>query len=299
MKIKIGTRSSKLALVQTDIVISLLHKHNPDVDIEIEVEHIRTTGDIMYDANLALIGGKGLFLKELEEQLISGTIDIAVHSLKDVPAFLPEGLMLSCYLERENPFDVFLSDKYQNLDSLPQGAKVGTSSSRRHIQLNALRPDLEIIPFRGNVPTRIEKLQNGVVDACILAYAGIKRLGLDSVIKQIFTETQMIPAIGQGVICVETRKNDTKIHELLAPLTHKPTEICIQAERRFMQEMEGNCTTPIAAHATLSGDMLTLNTMYYEESAGILRASATSGTSSPTDTALECSNHIKQLLNKD
>jgi hydroxymethylbilane synthase len=293
MKLRIGTRASKLALVQTDIVASLLRQKNPNIEIDIEIEHITTTGDVMYDANLALIGGKGLFLKELEEQLIAGKIDIAVHSLKDVPAFLPEGLTLSCYLERENPFDVFLSDKYSNLESLPQGARVGTSSSRRNTHLKKLRPDLEIVPFRGNVLTRIEKMNRGTVDACVLAYAGIKRLGLESIIKHTFGEKEMIPAVGQGVICVETRINDDRIHKLLSPLNHELTEVCIKAERRFMQAMEGNCTTPIAAHATLSGDIVTLNTMYYDEVAGALYASA-SGTS-PEEVALECSELIKQL----
>lgn len=295
MRIRIGTRASKLALIQTNMVISLLAIHHPHV--ECEVVPIVTTGDTMYDANLALIGGKGLFLKELEEHLLAGKIDFAVHSLKDVPAFLPEGLELSCFLERETPFDAFLSEKYQSLDALPMGAKVGTSSSRRLAQLRALRPDLEIIPFRGNVPTRIEKMRNGLVDACILACAGLKRLGLEHEIKQVFTETQMIPAIGQGVICIEQVASNDTIRSMLTPLNHKPTELCILAERKFMQGMSGNCTTPLAAHAVIEQGNILLNTMYYDDSKGkILNASAKSSIDTPTKSGQQCSKEIKRLL---
>lgn len=294
---RIGTRASKLALTQTDIVISRLKAHHPN--LKCEVVPIQTTGDTLYDANLALIGGKGLFLKELEEHLLAGKIDFAVHSLKDVPAFLPEGLDLSCFLERETPFDAFLSEKYQNLDDLPIGAKVGTSSSRRLVMLRAMRPDLEILPLRGNVPTRIEKMKSGVIDACILAVAGLKRLGLEHEIKQVFTEEQMIPAIGQGAICIEQLASNDILKAMLAPLNHAPTEMCIKAERKFMQYMNGSCTTPLSAHATIDNEIISLNTMYYSEAKNeILFASAKSNLGDDLDIGSQCGIAIKGLMEK-
>jgi hydroxymethylbilane synthase len=293
--LKIGTRSSKLALAQTNIVIDLLRAVEPK--LEFEVVPIVTTGDKLYDANLALIGGKGLFLKELEEHLLDGKIDFAVHSLKDVPAFLPDGLTISCFLKRENPFDAFLSAKYRDLNSLPAGGKVGTSSSRRLVQLKALRPDLEIVPFRGNVITRLNKLQDGVVDACILACAGLKRLGLEAEIKHILTPDQMLPAVGQGVICIEHMDNNKSLTDLLEQINHKPTEICAIAERAFMKELSGNCTTPLAAYAVIEGEMVNLNAMYCSDikCEGIYVCSQ-SHISQPALAGEECGIKIKSVI---
>ncbi|MDF3047776.1 MAG: porphobilinogen deaminase [Candidatus Midichloriaceae bacterium] len=293
--LKIGTRSSKLALTQTQIVIDLLKVVDPK--LEFEVVPIVTTGDKLYDANLALVGGKGLFLKELEEHLLAGKIDFAVHSLKDVPAFLPDSLTISCFLERENPFDAFLSAKYKDLNSLPFGAKVGTSSSRRLVQLKSMRPDLEIVPFRGNVITRLNKLQDGVVDACILACAGLKRLGLEAEIKHVLYVDQMLPAVGQGVICIEHMDNNKSLTDLLAQINHRPTEICAIAERAFMKAMSGNCITPLAAYAVIEGETVNLRAMYYSDvKRESIYSSSSTNISQPALAGEECGIKINNII---
>ena len=245
-KIRVGTRSSALALKQADIIEKLLSDRYPEITIEIVT--ITTTGDKILDKNLASIGGKGLFIKEIEEALLDGRIDIAVHSMKDMPASMPPEFSIPCVLEREDPRDLLISHKYKTIADMPQGAVIGTSSARRAAQTLNKRPDLKIIPFRGNVQTRLRKLAEGVVDATFLAAAGMNRLGLiDSNIMHILPPADMLPAVSQGAIGIEILSNNNVMTELLHPLNHIPTFARISAERSFMRVFEGSCSTPIAA----------------------------------------------------
>ena len=253
-RLKIGTRGSKLALAQAyETRRRLMDAHGWEED-DLEIVVIKTTGDMIRDRPLAEIGGKGLFTKEIEEALISGRIDIAVHSMKDVPALQPEGLTLSAFLPREDCRDAFLSPVAKTLDALPEGAKVGTSSVRRAAQLLARRPDLEITGFRGNVGTRLEKLKAGAVDATFLACAGLNRLGLSAEITQAVPVDIMLPAVAQGAIGIEIREDDPDTRVLLDPLNDADTQVTVAAERGFLIELEGSCRTPLAAHATVSDD---------------------------------------------
>ncbi len=256
MKIRVGTRGSQLALTQTKLVIQEIRKHYPET--EFEIVKIKTTGDTLYDKNLALIGGKGLFLKEIEEQLLASNIDLAVHSMKDVPAALPDGLIIDSILAREDVRDAFVSEKYNNLSELPHNALVGTSSSRRKAAVLFIRPDLNVINFRGNIITRLEKLKRNEVDATILAFAGLKRLEMEGAAKYIFPLHEMLPAIAQGAIGIERRVNDEKIAKILAKINHQKTFICITAERSFLYHLSGDCTTPLSALTSLNGNCLTL-----------------------------------------
>lgn len=269
MLIRLGTRRSKLALAQSGLVIAALKRVNPE--IKVEVHEIVTTGDKLYDQDLALIGGKGLFLKEIEDQLHAGKIDIAVHSMKDVPATLPEGLVIDCMLERENVHDVFISSQYNNMAELPEGAVVGTSSPRRRLQLLAHRPDLKIVSMRGNVNTRIDKLARGEYDAIVLAYAGLKRLSLGNHIKEVISVDIMLPAVGQGAIGIERNMNDEQLGALLKEINHLPTFLCVEAERSFMQSLAGDCTTPLAAYAQIKGDYIDMKVGYANAGATAMR----------------------------
>lgn len=260
MKIRVGTRGSQLALTQTELVIEALKKHQPD--LEFEIVTIKTTGDTLYNQNLALIGGKGLFLKEIEEYLIAGNIDIAVHSMKDVPAILPEKLVIDSVLPREDARDAFISTKYNTLSELYPGAVVGTASARRKAAILNLRPDLKVVLFRGNVLTRLNKLEKGEVDATILAYSGLKRLNIQHVAKHIFSYEEILPAIAQGAIGIERRKDDEKIAHIVSQINHSPTFTCIKAERSFLYHLSGDCTSPIAAYATLDNNQLTLSARF-------------------------------------
>ena len=249
MKVKVGTRGSKLALAQTDWVINELKKVAPEVEFEKVI--IKTTGDKILDSPLSKIGGKGLFVKEIEEALLKEEIDLAVHSMKDVPAKLPEGLEIACVPKRESPFDVWISKSGEDLFSLPSGAKVGTSSLRRSVQIKKLRRDLEILPLRGNVDTRLRKLREGMYDAIILAEAGIKRLGL-SLDYTVFSVEEMIPSVGQGALGIEIREKDTRIKELISKIHCDKTYTCVKAERAFLHRLEGGCQVPLGAHAVLT-----------------------------------------------
>lgn len=253
MKLKIGTRGSKLALFQANLVKDKLLKIDPS--LELEIVTIKTSGDKITDKNLYECGGKGLFLKEIEEALLNKEIDIAVHSTKDVPGFLPEGLIIDCFLEREDPRDVFISSKYNSIDDLPNGAVVGSCAPRRIGQLKQIRPDLKFVTFRGNVPTRLEKAKNEEVDATILAFSGMKRLGLESEIKVVLSTDVMLPAVGQGAICVEQRETDKEISKLLAKINHEYTHTTVSMEREFLKSVDGNCTTPLAALAASSDEI--------------------------------------------
>ena len=248
-KLIIGTRGSKLALWQANWVKEKLEKLYPD--LKIDIKKIKTTGDKILDTPLAKIGGKGLFVKEIEEALISKKIDIAVHSMKDVPTEIPEGLQFSAICEREDPRDAFISIDGILLKGLPKGAQIGTSSLRRAVQLKALRKDLEIKPLRGNVDTRLRKLKEGQFHGIILAMAGIKRMGLEFEVTEIIPEEIMIPAIGQGAIGIETRLDDDFVNEIIKPLHHFETSICVIAERAFLSVIGGGCQVPLACHAQL------------------------------------------------
>lgn len=254
----IGTRGSPLALAQAHEVrqrLSAAHGFDPET---IAIKIIKTTGDAITDKPLADIGGKGLFTKELEEQLYSGEIDLAVHSSKDMPTKLPEGLIISAFLEREDVRDAFLSLIAKSPDHLPDGAKVGTSSLRRAAQMKRFRPDLRIVDFRGNVQTRLQKLADNVADATLLALAGLNRLGESHRVTQILDERHFPPAPAQGAICIETRGDNTEINRLVAALDHEATRQKVVAERSFLEQLDGSCRTPIAALSRIENGKLTL-----------------------------------------
>jgi hydroxymethylbilane synthase len=254
--IRIGTRGSKLALVQAYQLRDRLMAAHGLTEADFNLAIIKTSGDIITDQPLSAFGGKGLFTKEIEEALIASEIDVAVHSMKDMPTKLPEGLEISCLLPREDVRDAFISLKVERLDALPEGAVLGTSSLRRQAQVKRLRPDLRVITYRGNVDTRLRKLAEGEADATLLAVAGLRRLGLEDRITALIETDAMLPAIAQGAIGIETRIGDTRMQELLAPLHHQETSICVEAERAFLAELDGSCRTPIAGLATISGDRL-------------------------------------------
>ncbi len=247
MKIRIGTRKSKLALWQANYVASKLKKHSPD--IEIEFVKITTKGDKILDVPLAKVGGKGLFVKEIEEAMLRNEIDIAVHSLKDVPTYFPEGLGLVAITKREDPRDAFLSVKYNSIEEMPEGAVLGTSSLRRKAQILEKRKDLVIKDLRGNVDTRIRKLEEGQYDGIILAYAGLKRLGLENKVKQIFEPDYMIPAVAQGFLGIEARLDDEETKRIVSVLNHRESELRAKTERAFLKTLEGGCQVPLAGYA--------------------------------------------------
>ncbi|HIQ14514.1 MAG TPA: hydroxymethylbilane synthase [Leucothrix sp.] len=254
--LKIATRKSPLALWQAEEVARLLKKYHPDLRIELVT--MTTQGDKILDTPLAKIGGKGLFVKELEIGMLEGIADIAVHSMKDVPMAFPEGLHLAVVLERENPRDAFVSNTYRSLSELPLNAKVGTCSLRRQTQLKEARPDIEILDLRGNVNTRLAKLDNGDYDAIILASAGLIRLGFGERITDIISTEQSLPAIGQGAIGIECRSDDEHINALLAPLNHPDTALRLKAERAQNTRLNGGCQIPIGGYAELQGDKIYL-----------------------------------------
>lgn len=247
--VKIATRHSPLALWQAEYVRDELMRLHPD--LHVELVKMRTQGDKILDVPLAKVGGKGLFVKELEAGMLAGDADIAVHSMKDVPVEFPDGLHLPVVCERGDARDAFVSNNYASLDELPEGAKVGTSSLRRECQLRTDRPDLEVLSLRGNVNTRLAKLDAGDYDAIILAAAGLKRLGFDDRIRRPLSPEESLPAIGQGAVGIETRIDDDEINALIAPLACPDTSIVIQAERALNKRLAGGCQVPIAGYALL------------------------------------------------
>ena len=253
-KLVIATRESRLALWQAEHVKALLEQRGHEVTLL----GMTTRGDQILDRSLSKVGGKGLFVKELEVAIEEGRADIAVHSLKDVPMELPPSFCLACVMEREDPRDAFVSNRHAGVDQLPQGAIVGTSSLRRMVLLRALRPDLKIEPLRGNLDTRLRKLDDGHYDAIVLASAGLKRLGLAQRIRHVFEPEQMLPAAGQGALGIEVRADRTDLLELLAPLAHQATWLAVAAERAVSRAMGGSCSMPLAAFATFSGEYLQL-----------------------------------------
>ncbi len=254
--VRIATRKSPLALWQAEFVRAELLKRNPA--LEIELVKMTTQGDKILDTPLAKVGGKGLFVKELEQGMLRGDADLAVHSMKDVPVELPDGLHLSSICEREDPRDAFVSNRYKSLDDLPQNARVGTSSLRRQLQIRAHRPDLEILDLRGNVNSRLKKLDDGQFDCIILAAAGLKRLGFDQRITSFIEPEFSLPAIGQGAVGIECRRDDPRINGLLAPLNHAVTRVCVEAERAMNHRLQGGCQVPIGGYAVLEGDTVWL-----------------------------------------
>lgn len=254
--LKIATRQSPLALWQADFVSEALIKAHPG--LQIELVKITTKGDKILDTPLAKIGGKGLFVKELERAMLDGDADIAVHSMKDVPMEFPEGLDLKVICQREDPHDAFVSPKYNCFDELPKGAILGTASLRRAAQLQRLRPDLDIQPLRGNVGTRLSKLDAGEYDAAILANAGLLRLGLQDRVRHILDSTLCLPAAGQGAVGIEARCDDVEVAKLLEVLNHQETAVCVSAERAMNRRLQGGCQVPIAAFAQLSGNQIHL-----------------------------------------
>lgn len=254
--LKIATRQSPLALWQAEHIrerLEALHQ-----GLKVELVTFVTQGDKILDTPLAKIGGKGLFVKELEAALLDGRADLAVHSMKDVPMQLPEGLDLAVICEREDPFDAFVSNHYECFDDLPQGAKLGTSSLRRKCQILKQRPDLKIIDLRGNVGTRLSKLDEGQYDAIILASAGLKRLGLKDRIRHVLTPEVSLPAVGQGALGLECRSQDQAVLDLILPLMHVETNACVRAERAFNAYLEGGCQVPIAGFAILENNQIQL-----------------------------------------
>ncbi|CAH0534736.1 Porphobilinogen deaminase [Vibrio stylophorae] len=266
--LRIATRQSPLALWQANFVKDALEKTHPNLQVELVT--FVTKGDVLLDTPLAKIGGKGLFVKELEQALLDGRADLAVHSMKDVPVEFPQGLGLTTICARGEPTDAFVSNQYDNLDALPQGAVVGTSSLRRQCQLMAMRPDLEIKTLRGNVGTRLSKLDAGEYDAIILASAGLIRLGLESRIRAMLTPETMLPAVGQGVMGIECRLDDQQTIALLEPLNHDETAIRVSAERAMNARLNGGCQVPIGSYAELDGDEVWLRAFVGEPNGSII-----------------------------
>lgn len=257
-RLRIGTRGSPLALIQAEEVRDKLIAAHGLARDEIEIVIIKTTGDKVQDRPLAEIGGKGLFTKEIEEGLFDGSLHLAVHSMKDMPAELPSGLIIDCLLEREDVRDGFISPHHSSIADLPEGAVVGTSSVRRQAQLQRIRPDVKIVPFRGNVQTRLRKLEDGVASATFLACSGLNRLGQGDLITAPISPDEMLPAVAQGAIGVEVRADDTATRDLLKPLNHGPTETMLAAERAFLAVLDGSCRTPMAGLAEISGAQMHL-----------------------------------------
>ena len=256
MHIKIGTRGSKLALTQANLVADSLKKTDPGITAEICV--IKTSGDIMQDVSLLKIGGKGVFVKEIEDALLSGTVDLAVHSMKDVPTEIPAGLTFAAIMQREDARDILVSKNNRKMEFMPRGARIGTGSMRRAAQLLAILPDLAIVLLRGNLETRLKKIETENLQGIILAAAGMKRMGLAEKISQYLPVETMLPAVGQGALGLEIRAGDDELKAILAKLNHEPTAAEVTAERSFLRHLGGGCLLPIAAFGKMEGDKLSL-----------------------------------------
>ncbi len=273
--LKIATRKSPLALWQAQHVKTRLEQLHPE--LVVELVKMTTIGDQIFNSPLSKIGGKGLFIKELEIGMLEGGADIAVHSMKDVPYQIPDAFELGAILKRENPFDAFVSNHFESIEALPQNAKVGTCSMRRIVQLKAIRPDLRILDLRGNVNSRLQKLDNGEYDAIILACAGLIRLGLSNRIKQQISANQSLPAVGQGAVGIEIRKNDSTVLDLITPLIDERSTYRVNAERAMNERLEGGCSVPIAGFATLDNDQITLTGLVGNVDSGVILKHQISG----------------------
>lgn len=264
MKVIVGTRGSKLALIQTNWVINELKSKFPEVDFQVKI--IKTKGDIIQNVSLDKIGDKGLFVKEIEQQLLEKKIDMAVHSMKDMPSYLPEGLKFASIPKREDPRDVLiLREGYKNIDDLPEGATIGTGSKRRKFQLLNYRPDLNIVPIRGNIDTRIRKIQEENLDGVILAASGILRAGLEDKISCYLSTEIMIPAPSQGALAIEIRKDDKEIEEIINCIRDEKTEIQVACERGFLDGINGSCHIPIGAYCTIEGEDINIVGLFGDE----------------------------------
>ena len=300
--LKIATRKSPLALWQAEFVKSKLASLYPD--LKIELVKMTTQGDQILNSPLSKIGGKSLFIKELEIGMNEGRADIAVHSMKDVPYELPQGFEIGAILERENPFDAFVSNDYNSISDLPNGAKLGSCSLRRIVQIKAMRPDLEILDLRGNVNTRLKKLDDGEYDAIILACSGLSRLGFEDRIKQDLSPDESLPAVGQGALGIEIKVNDHKISSLIEPLSHKRTMTEVSAERALNATLQGGCSVAIGAFATSKGSELKLCGMVGNVNSGeIIRVEELGETSNPIDLGIRAANKLlslgaRELLNE-
>lgn len=291
--IKLGTRGSRLAVWQAQYTVDCLKKACPDVNVETVI--IKTKGDKILDVPLSRIGDKGLFTSEIETELLDGKIDLAVHSLKDLPSQLAPGLDLAAVLKREDPRDVLLSGKGYRLDSLPPQAVVGTSSLRRIAQIKAVRPDIRIVDLRGNVETRIRRMQEQELDGIILAYAGVKRLSFEQYVTDFISPDIILPAVGQGAIAVEARQDDLCTRHFLNLINDKTSYVQVSAERAFLKELQGGCQVPIAALAKLEGDEILLEGLVSSLDGGIVYKSQEKGT---MDKASEVGRILAQRLLK-
>jgi hydroxymethylbilane synthase len=273
-ELRIGTRGSLLALTQSELVSAGLKALY--ADLSITVVTITTSGDKIMNAPLAKVGGKGLFVKEIEEALLAGRVDLAVHSMKDVPTNVASGLTIAAVTERETPYDVLISRRGEQLHALPKGARVGTSSLRRQAQLLHYRPDLTIVPLRGNVDTRLRKLSSEGLDAIVVAGVGMYRLGLQDQITQVLPPEISLSAIGQGALGLEIRREDHRTHTLIEPLNHRPTELAVTAERAFLKRLGGGCQVPIAAHGRLkNGQLHLMGLVIRPDGTGMIRGEIT------------------------
>ena len=265
-KITIGARGSKLSLAYVAKVKELLLEKNSDLeDDDIIIKTIKTSGDIFHDKKLSEIGGKNLFCKEIEENLLNNKIDIAIHSLKDMESRENDNLLVGAYIKRNDPRDVFISKKYKNLDELKIGSTIGSSSRRRELQLKLINPNVFVKKIRGNIDTRIKKVEEGKLDAIILAGAGVKSLNLEKKIKQFFNVQTMLPAVGQGIIAVQCRKNDNKIKTILQSVSNDETMLCAMAEREMLRVLDGDCDTAIGGYATLEKDVIKLRAQLFSD----------------------------------
>lgn len=290
-KVRLGTRGSALAIRQAELARQALISHVKDLDVELVT--IKTSGDRFGQADLSRLGGKGLFVKEIEEALLGGTIDCAVHSLKDLPAEVSNGLALAAFLEREDPRDVLIAREPVAGGSLPAGTRVATSSLRRSVQLLTWRPDFQVAPIRGNVDTRLRKLREGQFDAIVLAVAGLRRLGLDPPNATVLAPEVMLPAVGQGILVVETRQDDRVLAEWLAGVDHGPSRIAAIAERAFLSALGGDCHTPIAAYARLDGGRLHVDALVATSDGSRIVRDRVEG---PPDSAQELGQRLARLI---
>lgn len=295
MKVVVGTRGSKLALIQTNWVISELNKNYPSVEFEVKV--IKTKGDIVQHISLDKIGDKGLFVKEIEQQLIEGEIDLAVHSMKDMPSYLPDGLKFASVPKREDHRDVLiLRDGYKNLNDLPQGATIGTGSKRRKYQLLKHRPDLNVVSIRGNIDTRIRKIEDENLDGVVLAAAGILRAGLEEQISCYLDTDIMVPAPAQGALALEIRKNDPELEQMISHIKDEITEIQVAAERGFMDGINGSCHIPMGAYCTVNEGNISLVGLFGDEEGSKLVIKSIDGSSS---SARELGLELSKLILKE
>jgi hydroxymethylbilane synthase len=296
--LKLGTRGSPLALIQAELVRDRLIAAHADITVEIVV--ISTTGDRIQDRTLAAIGGKGLFTKEIEQALFDGRVDIAVHSAKDMLTEFPAGLILGPILTREDSRDALISRDGQDLDSLPSGSVIGTASLRRQAQILARRPDLSVIPFRGNVQTRLRKLKGGEADATILAMAGLNRLENTGIVSELLDTDKLLPAVGQGAIALEIRENDADTLELSRPLNDDVTASEVMAERAVLAELDGSCRTPIAGLAQANGDTLHLRALVAKPDGSVVHATERRGQiSEAVEMGIDAGQELKSTAGPD